>query len=96
MTEFGKTKLLDADTLERLGYNMVIYPVTALRLAMKAVEEGLRTIERDGHQRELLGKMQTRRRLYELLRYEDYNRFDKGIFDFTDAVDENGPRRRDP
>lgn len=87
MTEFGKTKLLDADTLERLGYNMVIYPVTALRLAMKAVEDSLRAIERDGHQRDLLGKMQPRRRLYELLRYDDYNKFDKGIFDFVDATD---------
>ena len=50
MTEFGKSKLLTANELENLGYNIVIYPVTTQRLAMKNVEDGLRVIFADGHQ----------------------------------------------
>ena len=64
MTEFGKSKLLTANELENLGYNIVIYPVTTQRLAMKNVEEGLRVIFKDGHQNNILDKMQTRKRLY--------------------------------
>ncbi len=82
MTEFGKSKLLDRKTLEALGYNMVIYPVTTLRLAMKAVEEGLRHIEQEGSQNKILDQMQHRSRLYEILKYEDYNAFDQNIFNF--------------
>jgi methylisocitrate lyase len=82
MTEFGKTKLLDAATLARLGYNVVIYPVTALRLAMKAIEDGYVALKRDGTQASIVERMQTRKRLYELLRYEDYAEFDKDVFNF--------------
>jgi len=82
MTEFGKTKLLSAKQLEKLGYNIVIYPVTTQRLAMKNVEDGLRAIIRDGHQNNILDKMQTRKRLYELVEYEKYNTPDKKITDF--------------
>lgn len=82
MTEFGKSKLLSRKTLESLGYNMVIYPVTTLRLAMKAVEDGLRHIDREGSQDLILKDMQQRTRLYELLKYEDYNKFDQNIFNF--------------
>ena len=82
MTEFGKTKLLDAKTLERLGFNIVIYPVTALRLAMKAIEDGYAAIKRDGTQSGIVDRMQTRKRLYDLLRYEDYAEFDKDVFNF--------------
>jgi methylisocitrate lyase len=82
MTEFGKSKLLTARQLSGLGYNMVIYPVTTLRLAMKAIEDGLGTIKRDGTQASLLKKMQTRAELYELLGYEEYAQFDKDVFNF--------------
>jgi len=70
MTEFGKSPLLGADELASLGVNAVIYPVTTLRLAMGAVEEGLRAIAGDGTQQGLLPRMQTRARLYELLGYD--------------------------
>ena len=80
MTEFGKTKLLTAKQLSDLGINIVIYPVTTLRLAMKAVEEGLAVLKKAGTQESLLKEMQTRAALYELLRYEDYAKFDKDIF----------------
>jgi len=82
MTEFGKSKLLNINQLENLGYNIVIYPVTTQRLAMKNVEDGLRAIFVDGHQNNILGKMQTRKRLYELVEYEKYNTPDKNITDF--------------
>lgn len=82
MTEFGKSKLLKYQTLQDLGYNIVIYPVTTLRLAMKAVEEGLADLLSKGTQEDLLDKMQHRKRLYEILRYQDYNQFDNDIYNF--------------
>ena len=82
MTEFGKSKLLSVSELENLGYNIVIYPVTTQRLAMKNVEDGLRVIFKDGHQNNIIDKMQTRKRLYELVEYEKYNTPDKKITDF--------------
>jgi methylisocitrate lyase len=82
MTEFGKSKLLDKKTLSNLGYNMVIYPVTTLRLAMKAVEDGLDFIKSNGSQEGILDNMQHRKRLYEILKYEEYNNFDQNIFNF--------------
>jgi methylisocitrate lyase len=82
MTEFGKSRLLTATQLANIGINVVIYPVTALRLAMKAVEDGLGLLKREGTQESLLTKMQTRAELYELLRYKDYEQFDKDVFNF--------------
>ncbi len=82
MTEFGKSKILAANTLEELGYDIVIYPVTTQRLAMKNVEDGLRDIFKNGHQNNIIDKMQTRKRLYELVDYEKYNTPDKKITDF--------------
>ena len=82
MTEFGKTKLLTAKQLSDLGINIVIYPVTTLRLAMKAVEDGLAVLKKAGTQESLLKEMQTRAALYELIRYKDYEQFDKDVFNF--------------
>jgi methylisocitrate lyase len=83
MTEFGKSKLLDKHQLENLGYNLVIYPVSTQRLAMQNVEMGLKSIFNDGHQNNIIDKMQTRKRLYELVEYEKYNTPDKKITDFS-------------
>jgi methylisocitrate lyase len=83
MTEFGKTKLLNYKDLENLGYNIVIYPVTTQRLAMKSVEDGLRDIFKDGHQNNIIDKMQTRKRLYEIVEYEKYNSLDEKIYNFS-------------
>ncbi|MFH9943052.1 methylisocitrate lyase [Streptomyces murinus] len=83
MTEFGKSRLLDARTLQNLGYDIALYPVTLLRLAMGAVEDGLRTLAAEGTQESLLPRMQTRSRLYELLGYADYSAFDSAVHDFT-------------
>ena len=82
MTEFGKSPLLDTQTLEQIGFNMVIYPVTTLRLAMKAIEEGLRQIAASGTQQGVVADMQTRQQLYDLLRYEQYSQFDQELFNF--------------
>jgi methylisocitrate lyase len=83
MTEFGKSPLLNVQQLADIGYNVVIYPVTTLRLAMFAVEAGLHEIDSAGTQSELLDRMQHRSRLYELLRYCDYNQFDSDIYNFA-------------
>ena len=82
MTEFGKSKLLDYKQLQDLGYNIVIYPVSTQRLAMKNVEDGLRAIFADGHQNNIIDKMQTRKRLYDLVEYEKYNSLDEKIYNF--------------
>jgi methylisocitrate lyase len=83
MTEFGKSKLLNKSELENLGYNIVIYPVTTQRLAMKNVEDGLKSIFKSGDQNNIIDRMQTRKRLYELVEYEKYNTPDKKITDFS-------------
>ena len=83
MTEFGKSKLLNYKELESLGYNIVIYPVTTQRLAMKNVEDGLKAIFADGHQNNIIDKMQTRKRLYDLVEYEKYNSLDEKIYNFS-------------
>jgi methylisocitrate lyase len=82
MTEFGKSDLLSAGELQDLGASMVIYPVTSLRIAMKSVTDALGDIEASGTQRDIIGKMQTRQELYDLLQYERYNTFDQGLFNF--------------
>ena len=83
MTEFGKSKLLNFKELENLGYNIVIYPVTTQRLAMKSVEDGLRDIFNNGHQNNIIDKMQTRKRLYDLVEYKKYNALDEKIYNFS-------------
>ena len=82
MTEFGKSRLLSISELQNLGMNIVIYPVTLQRIAMKAVESALKDILEKGHQNDQVVNMQTRAELYDLLDYEDYNQFDSGIYNF--------------
>jgi methylisocitrate lyase len=82
MTEFGKSPLLTVETLANLGVNVVIYPVTLLRLAMHAANAGLDAIAGTGTQAGLLNQMQHRRDLYDLLDYESYSIFDASVFNF--------------
>ncbi|ASN51708.1 methylisocitrate lyase [Sinomonas sp. R1AF57] len=82
MTEFGKSRLFTRDELAGIGVNLVIYPVTLLRIAMGAAERTLDTIRADGTQEAEVENMLTRSRLYELVDYEAYNRFDTGVFNF--------------
>ena len=82
MTEFGKSRSLNKSELENLGFNVVIYPVTTLRLAMGACDRGLDSILETGDQNAILDQMQHRRDLYDLLRYNEYNKFDESIYNF--------------
>ncbi|MBK8914007.1 MAG: methylisocitrate lyase [Phycisphaerales bacterium] len=70
MTEFGRTPATSAAEFAAMGYAMVIFPVTLMRLAMKAVERGLIELREKGTPAALLDQMQTRQELYELLGYE--------------------------
>ncbi|MFG6118778.1 methylisocitrate lyase [Thalassobacillus sp. B23F22_16] len=73
MTEFGKTPYKTADEIAALGFSMVIYPVTSLRAAAKAVERVYRTIYEKGTQQSRLEDMQTRKELYQAIDYEKYD-----------------------
>jgi methylisocitrate lyase len=70
MTEFGKSPLLSFRDLAELGYRMVIFPMSAFRVAMKASGEFLRALKKGGTQREWIDEMLTRQELYELLDYD--------------------------
>jgi methylisocitrate lyase len=80
MTEFGKSPLLNFSELSDLGYKAVLYPVTLLRVAMKAAETTLSILATDGTQRDLLDLMQTRQELYDLLDYDSYEQRDREYF----------------
>ena len=70
MTEFGKSPLLSFDQLAEVGYRMVIFPMSALRVAMKATAEFFAALKRSGTQTDWLDRMQTRKELYQLLDYD--------------------------
>ncbi|KRD47143.1 MULTISPECIES: methylisocitrate lyase [Oerskovia] len=82
MTEFGKSELFTRDQLASVGVQIVIYPVTLLRSAMGAAERTLDVIRETGTQDGVVGEMQTRARLYELVDYAGYNHFDTEIFTY--------------
>lgn len=79
MTEFGKTPLTSATEFEAMGYKMVIWPVTALRMAAKAHEELYAGLAKDGSQRAFMGRMQTRAELYETIDYHGFEALDASI-----------------
>ena len=79
MTEFGKTPDLTAQQFGDLGYRMVIFPMTAFRVMMKAVEGVLGELKERGTPSALKDRMQTRRELYDLLRYDEYLKTDADL-----------------
>jgi methylisocitrate lyase len=79
MTEFGKTPYISIDEFKELGYKIVIFPVSALRIANKAVKEAFEFIKKFGSQKNLLDKMQDRQELYKLIKYFEYEAFDKNL-----------------
>ena len=80
MTEFGKSELLSAEELERIGYNIVLYPVTAWRWALKAVERGLSVLmDKTVSQKDTIKDMLTREELYKLLQYKEYEKWDSQV-----------------
>jgi methylisocitrate lyase len=82
MTEFGKSELFTVDQLRDAGANIVIWPVSLLRLAMGAADRGLATLAEQGALTSRLDEMQHRRELYDLVDYEGYGHFDASVFDF--------------
>ena len=80
MTEFGRGPILDFATLAAMGYRMVLYPVTALRAALRAAEATLAEILTKGHQRDALPRMLSRAELYDLLDYAGYEERDRTYF----------------
>ena len=83
MTEFGKSELFTKQQLQDVGINIVIYPVSLLRLAMGSAMRGLDSLKEQGSLQGVVGEMQTRAELYDLLDYEAYNQFDSSIFNFS-------------
>lgn len=79
MTEFGQTPYFTAEQFEEWGYKMVIYPVTSLRVAAKAIENVYSLIKETGSQKDALDQMQTRKELYETIKYFDYEDLDKSV-----------------
>jgi methylisocitrate lyase len=77
MTEFGKTPYMRADEFEALGYNIVIFPVTAFRAMMKAVKGTLEELKSEGTQNGILNSLMTREEFYDLIDYYRYERADK-------------------
>ena len=82
MTEFGKSDLYSVQQLQDVGVNLVIFPVSLLRLAMGAIERGLDALAAEGSLQSQVPRMQTRARLYELVDYAAYSDFDADVFSF--------------
>jgi methylisocitrate lyase len=80
MTEFGRSPHLDFRLLADMGYRMVLYPLTALRVALRAAQETLAEVLEKGHQRDRLPQMLTRAELYDLLGYAGYEARDRAYF----------------
>ena len=77
MTEFGKTPYITASEFQRLGYNLVTFPVTTFRAAMKAVERTLHGLKNEGTQKRMLDSLMTREEFYDLIGYSQYEVADK-------------------
>jgi len=84
MTEFGKSELFTTRQLADVGINIVIYPVSLLRLAMGVATRALDTIIEQGSLASMLNQMQSRADLYDLLDYRTYGDYDSTVFDFSD------------
>ncbi|MDA8247567.1 MAG: methylisocitrate lyase [Rhodospirillales bacterium] len=79
MTEFGRTPFFTAAEFAAMGYRMVIWPVSSLRIAARAQAELYAAIRRDGGAHKLIDRMQTRSELYETIGYHDYEALDASI-----------------
>ncbi len=79
MTEFGKSPLLSAEALSEMGYRIILFPMTLFRAAAKAMEATLAELKKEGTSRGVLGRMQTRQALYDVVRYADFERLDQEL-----------------
>ena len=92
MTEFGRTPFFTRDEFEAMGYRMVIWPVSSLRIANKAQAELYKAIKRDGGTQNMVDRMQTRSELYATIGYHDYEALDASIV--TTIIPEAMPQAR--
>jgi methylisocitrate lyase len=79
MTEFGRTPFFTAEEFQAMGYAMVIWPVSHLRIAARAMEDLYGAIRRDGGTQNMVGRMQTRAQLYETIGYHAYEALDASL-----------------
>ncbi len=79
MTEFGKTPLLTVEELEKIGYNMVIFPLTAFRGILKKTEEMYKKLLKDGTQRNFIDEIMDRKSYYEVIGYDEYENEDYSL-----------------
>jgi methylisocitrate lyase len=93
MTEFGRTPFFTASEFEEMGYKMVIWPVSALRVAARAQDKLYAAIRRDGGTQNMVDEMQTRKQLYETIKYFDYEALDASI---VQTVIPQGMPQREP
>jgi methylisocitrate lyase len=94
MTEFGRTPYLTAAEFQELGYKLVIWPVSSLRVANKASEDLYAALKRDGGTHAMIDRMQTRKELYAAIGYHGYEALDQSII--ATITPEGMPQRRDP
>jgi methylisocitrate lyase len=81
MTEFGRTPFFTASEFEAMGYRMVIWPVSSLRVANKAQHDLYAAIRRDGGTQNMLDRMQTRAELYQTIGYHEFEALDSSIIE---------------
>ncbi len=79
MTEFGMSPALSADELSRMGYRLILFPMTLLRISAKAMQQGLEQLKKEGTSQGMLEEMQSRADLYRLIRYSDFEDLDRAI-----------------
>jgi methylisocitrate lyase len=92
MTEFGRTPFMTSEDFEHLGYKMVIWPVSALRMAAKAHEDLYAAIRQDGGTHRIIDRMQTRAELYATIGYHEYEALDSSII--TSVPPEGMPQEK--
>ena len=86
MTEFGKTPYLNVKDFQDAGYRLVLFPVTALRIAAKAVQTMLEVLKAGGSQRDAVERMLTREELYDILGYHEYEEHERRLQDRDDTT----------
>ncbi|MCH8275603.1 MAG: methylisocitrate lyase [Armatimonadetes bacterium] len=87
MTEFGKTPPISAAEFGAIGYNLVIFPMTAFRVMLKAVGDAYQVLLKEGTQERLLDRMRTRRELYDLIEYDAYEALDRRLAEEAEKGD---------
>lgn len=80
MTEFGKSPLLSASELGKIGYKIIIFPLTAFRASLLAMGDAYKSIDDNGTQRGILDQLMTREKFYELIRYKEYELEDQHLY----------------